>query len=82
MKNSVNAFEILALKDKLYQRNIRRADGGFFGYKHMCAIVRYFEAEQAAKEITYEAWVQLDGKVYEGFVDIGRDGHLAVRLAH
>lgn len=68
--------------DKLHQRKIRKTNGYEFTPSDMSKDIRFFEQEESVLSVTHEAWIQLDGHVYDGYITIWRDGFLQVSLAH
>lgn len=68
--------------DKLHQRKIRKTNGYDFSAKDMSRVIKFFLKEKAAQSVSYEALIQLDGTVYNGFITIWRDGTLNVNLVH
>ena len=79
---NINIPEILQLPNALFARRVKMANGRFFSAKYALNLAGYFEEERAARSVTYDALVQLDGAVYDGTVTIDQQGHLAVRLKH
>lgn len=81
--SNINISAILLLTDVLHARLIRKAvTEGFFSAADMSRLICFFEKDEAAQSVTYDALVQLDGTVYDGTVTIDRQGHLAVSLKH
>ena len=74
--------KLLAMPEILNRRNIRKPDGTRFQIRWMDRMIRDFEAVPTPVSITYSALIWLDGKDYEGEIEISRDGDLAVRIHH
>lgn len=68
--------------DKLNQRKIRKTNGYDFTAKDMSRLIKFFLKEKAAECVSYDALIQLDGAVYNGFITIWRNGALNVSLVH
>lgn len=66
--------------DKLHCRKIRKTNGYEFTASDMGNIISFFEKEESAVSITNEAWIQIDGHIYNGYITIWRDGFLQVSL--
>ena len=68
--------------DKLHQRKIRKTNGYDFSVKDMSRVIKFFLKEKAAQSVSYEAFIQIDGIVYNGFITIWRNGSLQIALKH
>lgn len=81
--NEVAVSKILCeVFDKLHQRKIRKTNGYEFTVKDMSHVIKFFLKEKAAQSVSYEAFIQIDGVVYNGFITIWRDGSLQIALKH
>lgn len=79
---SLGMLDILQLPDTLIQRRVYGTSECKFSIRWASNLIRYFEREQAAKEVTFPAIVYLPEGMLDGFVDVRRDGTYAIRLAH
>ena len=75
-------LSLLEIPDKLRRRNITKDNGYAFSAKWIVDLIRYFEAETAARSVTYPARIYLDGWANDGEIEVSRDGDLIVRLNH
>ena len=75
---------IMALPRYLERNNIYRRNSMFahFGIRFIDTVIRYFEAEPAAVSINYPVELYIDGKCYNGELEVRRDGTHAVRMEH
>ena len=74
---------ILSLPRYLERNSIYRANSMFahFGIRFADGVIRFFENEPAARSITYKVDLFIEGKAYDGELEIFRDGSHAVRMA-
>lgn len=79
---SLGMLDILQLPDALNQRMVYGTPECKFSIRWACNLIRYFEREQAAREVTFPAIVYLPEGMLDGFLDVRRDGTYAIRLAH
>ena len=81
MKNEA-LNKMLAMPQALKRRNVYRADSRPFGIGWMDKMIRAFETMPTPVSITYEASLFIEGKWYDGEIEVSRDGDLAVRMRH
>lgn len=68
--------------EELHRKKIRKTNGYEFSVVDMGDVVIFFEKEKSAMSITYDAWIQIECQVYDGYVTIWRDGSLQIALKH
>lgn len=71
---------LVGVFDKFHRRKIRKTNGFEFSVNDMRKAIEFFEKEDSAVATEFEALVQIDGGVYEGYIMIWRNGMLQVRL--
>ncbi len=78
--NAIN--NLLNLPAYLKRNLIFHADGISFGVAWIDRLIRTFESNKAVTAVNYNVTLYLDGKPYDGELEVRRDGTHAVRLAH
>ncbi len=73
---------MLSLSDTLKRRGIIQANGYPFGVRWTDRMIRDFGATPKPVSITYGALINLECIWHKGFIEVDRDGNLAVRLDH
>ncbi len=73
---------IRTLPAKLQERGIRAVRGFSFDADWAENLIGYFTRECAAHSVEYRAALNLDGTVYNGTVEVSREGWLTIRRAH
>ena len=76
--------KILALPRFLEAHSIYQANTMFphFGIRWADRCIRAFEGTPSPLSITYKVDVYLEGKCYDGELEVRRDGSHAIRLIH
>ena len=81
MMTTNEALAIYKVAEFLDRNSITRLDGRFsFGWA--TKLIRYFDAEPAAKAVNHPAIIWLEGKPHEGTVTVFRNGSKAISLNH
>lgn len=76
------ALAIYNIFEFLDRNSITLDNGRRFTFGFATKLIRYFNAEAAAKSVTYPATFWLEGKPYNGTVTIDRKGHKMLHLNH
>ena len=74
--------KFLALPETLKRRNIIRRDNFDFGVRWLDRMIRDFDTDPKPMSITYYARINLDGYWHDGYIEVDRNGNLAVSLEH
>lgn len=53
-----------------------------FGASWVDKLIRYFDSETAAAAVNYPVKIEIDGIVYDGVLEVRRDGTKAVKMNH
>ena len=76
------ASAILGMPEMLKRRQVRATRGFCFDCAWAESIIHFFGREIAAHSLTFPASILLEGTWYNGFVNVDREGHMAIRLKH
>lgn len=80
MMTTNEALAIYRVAEFLDRNSILRADGGRFSFGWATKLIRFFEAEPAAKSVDHPATIWLEGQPHEGVVTVYRTGHKTISL--
>lgn len=82
MKDVAITEILCGVHEKLHRRKIRKTNGFEFSANDMDKFIDFFLKEESAVSISQEAWVQIEGRVHDGYITVWRDGSLQIRLKH